>query len=422
MPDTSKRVHLTKRAADAVAPRAGGDVVLWDDEVPGFGMRVKPNGRKSYVLQYRNGSGTSRRVTIGKHGVLTAEGARAEARRLRARVAEGGDPATERQRQRQADSLDAFAKRYLSHHAEAHKKAASVVNDRLLLKLHILPALGSRKLADITREDVTKLHQAMRKTPYAANRMLALLSKMMNLAEKWGARPDGSNPCRHVERFREKRRQRFLAPAELVELGKALAKAERENVEHPSVVPALRLLLFTGARRGEVLGLQWAHVDWEHQCLNLPDSKTGAKAVHLNAPALQVLQALAEGRADDSPWVLRGRAKGRPLVGLPHAWQRIRTGAKLPDVRLHDLRHSFASVAAAEGSSLPIIGALLGHTQPATTARYAHLAADPLREAAERVGARIVRLMQPPADAAGSVVPLRRRRGGMPLRQRARGR
>lgn len=259
----------------------------------------------------------------------------------------------------------------------------------------------------------------MRATPYAANRMLALLSKIMNLAEKWGARPDGSNPCRHVERFKEKRRQRFLAPAELVELGKVLAATERENVEHPSVVPALRLLLFTGARRGEVLGLKWEHVDWANQCLNLPDSKTGAKTIHLNPPALEVLKALEQGRAAESPWVIRGRVKGRPLVVLPHAWERIRTRAGLAGVRVHDLRHSFASVAAANNASLPIIGALLGHTQPATTARYAHLAADPLREAAERVGAHIVRLMQPPADTAGSVVPLRRPER-MPLRRRAR--
>ena len=399
MPDTSKRVHLTKRVIDSTKPEAV-DVLLWDDEVPGFGLRVKPNGLKSYALQYRNAAGRSRRVTIGKHGVLTAEGARNEARRLRARVAEGHDPATERQRLRQADTLEAFSTRYLSHYAELHKKPGSVRNDRLLLDLHILPEIRNRKLAEITREDVTKLHQSMRKTPYAANRMLALLSKMMNLSEKWGVRPDGTNPCRHVERFKEKRRQRFLSPAELVELGKALAKTEGENVEHPSVVPALRLLLFTGARRGEVLGLKWEHVDWRNQCLNLTESKTGPKTIHLNPPALQVLQTLDKARPDDSPWVIRGNMKDRALVGLPHAWQRIRKRAKLSDLRLHDLRHSFASVAVAAGSSLPIIGALLGHTQPQTTARYAHLSADPLKEASAMVGQRISALMNPVRIAA----------------------
>lgn len=151
MPDTSKRVHLTKRAVDALAPRAGADVLLWDDEVPGFGVRVKPNGRKSYVLQYRNATGRSRRVAIAMHGVLTAEGARAEARRLRARVAEGHDPAADRLRLRQAETVAAFAARYLRQHAEPHKKSESVRNDRLLLAHHILPALGARTLADITR-------------------------------------------------------------------------------------------------------------------------------------------------------------------------------------------------------------------------------------------------------------------------------
>jgi len=271
----------------------------------------------------------------------------------------------------------------------------SIRNDRLLLKHHLEPAFRNRKIAEITREDVSRLHQSLKAHPYAANRALALLSKMMNLAEKWGLRPDGSNPCRHVERFKEKRRQRFLSAAELLELGKVLATVERENVEHRSVVPAIRLLLFTGARRGEMLGLEWRHVDWQNLCLNLPESKTGAKTIHLNPPALVVLKALRSRGKKESHWVLPGRRKDGPLVGLPHAWQRIRKRAKLGDLRLHDLRHSFASVGAANNMSLPMIGALLGHSQPQTTQRYAHLAADPLKEAAERIGERIVAMMTP---------------------------
>jgi integrase len=258
---------------------------------------------------------------------------------------------------------------------------------------------------------VTHLHQALKKWPYAANRALALLSKMMNLAEKWGVRPDGTNPCRHVERFKEKRRQRFLSSAELVELGKVLVKVERENVEHSSVVPALRLLMLSGARRGEILGLKWEHIDWEHNCLRLPESKTGAKTIHLNPPALEVLEGLRKRRKNDSPWALPGRVKGNPLVGLPHAWQRIRRRAKLGDLRIHDLRHSFASVAAASNMSLPIIGALLGHTQPQTTQRYAHLAADPLREASARIGERISEMMEP-KRRRGNIVALRKRGQG----------
>lgn len=408
MPDTSMRVHLTKRVVDATRP-AATDVLVWDDEVPGFGLRVKPNGLKSYVLQYRNAVGRSRRLTVGKHGVLTAEGARNEARRQRARVAEGHDPATERAQARHAETFEAFAKRYLSHHAELHKKPASVRNDRLLLRLHVEPALKGRKVAEIGREDITRLHQSLKAHPYAANRTVALLSKMMNLAEKWGVRSDGTNPCRHVQKFKETRRQRFLSAAELLALGKVLDAVYRENVEHPSVVPAIRLLLFTGARRGEMLGLRWEHVDWESNCLNLPESKTGAKTIHLSPPAREVLDALRRQRTEKSVWVLPGRTSGGALVGLPHAWQRIRKRAKLGDLRLHDLRHSFASVAAATNMSLPMIGALLGHSQPQTTQRYAHLAADPLKEAAERIGERILAMMRPGVKLA-QVVALKKGR------------
>jgi integrase len=409
MPNIRKRVHLTKRMIDSTAPRAD-DVFRWDDEVRGFGVRVRPNGLKVYVLQYRNAGGRSRRVTLGHHGPLTAEAARQLALAHRARIAAGADPAAERAERRASETFDAFAKRYLTQHAEPHKKAASVANDRMMLTHHILPAIGSVQVAAVTRSDVTKLHQSMRATPYLANRCLALISAMLHLAERWGVRPDGSNPCRHVQKYPEHRRQRFLSSAELGRLGKVLTAVERENVEHPSVVPAVRLLLLTGARRGEVLGLRWHHVNWERQCLDLPDSKTGPKTVHLNPPALEVLSTLADRRKDGARWVLPGRETGKPLVGLPHAWQRIRNRAGLDDVRLHDLRHSFASVAAAQHTSLPIIGALLGHTQPSTTARYAHLAADPLKEATTRVGYHIAKMMNPAPARAETVADLPKRR------------
>lgn len=410
MPKVVNRVRLTKRVADAAKPGTC-DRLLWDTELPGFGLRTKPTGLKSYVLQYRNKRGRSRRVTLGKHGPLTADKARDEARKLRGEVALGGDPASERTAQKQAETMVAFCERYLKQHAEAFKKERSVAGDRALIRRHIVPAFGRRQVAEITRADVTELHQSLSGTPFLANRVLALISKMMNLAERWGVRPDGTNPCRHVQRFKEGRRQRFLSSAELLELGKVLTAVERENVEQASVVPAIRLALLTGARRSEVLGLRWEHVDWEHQALNLPDSKTGAKTIHLSAPALRVLQELSKARKNDSPWVLAGRLNGRPLVGLPHAWQRIRKRAKLGDLRLHDLRHSYASVAAASHMSLPVIGALLGHSQPQTTQRYAHLAADPLKEATALVGERIAALMTPKTKRAANpvnVIPLRK--------------
>lgn len=376
---------LTKREVEAARPGAR-QLFLWDDEVRGFGLRVLPTGIKSYILQYRFGTRT-RRLTLGRHGVLTVKQAREQARDDLVSVRKGIDPAAQRRKAREAETMQQLAELYLDRHARPHKKLSSIRNDQAILKNRILPALGKRKVADVTRADVQRLHHAMEDTPYGANRALALLSKMMNLAERWDIRPDNTNPCRHVERFKEQRRQRFLSTAELARLGEVLRQVERERVEWHSVVPAIRLLLFTGARLNEILTLKWEHVDVEAGCLHLSDSKTGAKDIHLSPGARQLLARLP--RDATNPHVISGRLAGSHLVGLEKPWRRIRTRASLSGVRLHDLRHTYASVAAATGSSIPIIGALLGHTQPQTTARYTHLAADPLQDAASKVGARL---------------------------------
>jgi integrase len=240
----------------------------------------------------------------------------------------------------------------------------------------------------------------------AANRVLALLSKMMNLAEKWGLRPDGSNPCRHVDKYGETKRERFLSADELARLGDVLAEAERTATELPGAIAAVRLLALTGCRVSEIVTLRWQDVDLAAACLRLPDSKTGAKTVHLNAPALAVLAAIE--RDPGSPWVIRGGKPGARLINLQKPWRRIRANAGLENVRLHDLRHSHASVAVGLGEGLPMIGKLLGHSTVATTARYAHLAADPVKAATERVGAAIAGMM---ARRPGEVVPLSKRRG-----------
>ena len=390
---------LTNRTVAATRPR-DRDVFVWDDELPGFGLRVKPSGVKSYVIQYRNRHNDSRRITIGRHGVIGPEKARRKAKKMLADVQDGADPATERKDDREAPTVAELAEKYLREHAAPHKKPRSVEEDQRLLRLHVLPALGRKKVAGITRADITGLHHAMRDTPGAANRTLALLSKMMNLAEKWGLRLDGSNPCRHVDKYPERKMERFLSVDELGSLGAVLAEAERTATELPSVIPAVRLLMFTGARLGEILNLEWSHVDFEWSCLRLPDSKTGAKVIHLNAPALEVLNGIER---DGSPWVIAGRDPDKPLVNLRKPWHRIRAKAGLEGVRLHDIRHSFASIGAAGGLSLPIIGALLGHTQAATTMRYAHLAADPLKQAADMIGKRIAAAMR---GESGEVVEL----------------
>lgn len=392
------RGKVTKRAVDDLAKV--GDGVLWDGELTGFGARCRGDG-VAYVVRYRQGSGRGapiKTVTIGRHGApWTPETARAEAKRVLLSVATGGDPAGDRK----AMMFAQFAERYLTDHVATRLKPRSAAEDRRMLQCYVLPTIGRRKLADLGRADVTRLHQSMRQTPYQANRVLSLLSRMLNLAERWGLRPDGSNPCRHVDKFKERARERFLSAGELARLGEALAQAESTATTMPSVIAAIRLLVLTGCRLSEILTLRWEHVDFEGAALRLPDSKTGAKIVHLNAPALEVLASIDR---DGSPWVIRGAKAGAPLVNLEKPWRRIRAKAGLEGVRLHDLRHTHASVAVGLGEGLPMIGKLLGHSQVQTTARYAHLAADPVRAASERVGNAIAAAMQ--GKPAAEVVPL----------------
>ncbi len=386
--------RLTKRLVDATRPPDSGELLLWDSEVSGFGLRVRAGGSKTYVVKYGVGRrGKARRVTIGRHGSpWTTETARDEARRLLGLVAFGNDPAAARALARNMPTVEEFAQRYINEHASAHKKAGSVQADRGLLTRVILPRLGNLRLDKVTRSDVATLHLARHDTPTDANRMLALLSRMFTLAELWGLRPTGSNPCKGVPRYKETKRERYLSEQELVRLGAALGAAERDGSESPFVLACVKLLVFTGARLSEILTLRWPHVDFHAAVLRLPDSKTGAKLVRLNPAALEVLTTIP--RVEGNPHVIAGEVAGQHFVGIQHAWQRVRDRAGLGDVRLHDLRHSFASVAAAGGASLPIIGALLGHSQAATTHRYAHLSDDPLRAVASAVGARLSAALQ----------------------------
>jgi integrase len=363
---------------------------LWDDEIAGFGVRIYPSGRKSFFIAYR-AKGRQRFHTVGRFGELTLHEARIEALEKLAKIRRGADPSGERQSYREAPTMEDLADRYMREHARLKKKPKTVKNDERSWRLHVLPRIGRYKVADVTRADVIGLHTEMAEIPYAANRVVALLSKAFNLAEVWGWRPDGSNPCRHVTRFKEYRRQRYLSQEELGRLADALAMVERERSESPAVVAAIRLLILTGCRVGEIRTLHWDEVDFERKALRLRDSKTGAKTVYLSNPALQVLA--AQGHHRRSEYVLPGAKPGRPLYTLTRPWFRIRERAGLENVRLHDLRHSYASVGAGAGLSLPMIGKLLGHRHSATTERYAHLGAHPVRQAAELVGSRLEAVM-----------------------------
>jgi integrase len=338
-------------------------------------------------------------MTLGLHGPLTPETARQKAFGHLAEVQDGGDPSAARQEHLRAPTVAELGTRYLEQHAVPKKKPSSAASDRAMLRRHVIPVLGRMRVVEVTRQDVSLLHHALRETPIIANRVIALLSKMFNLAERWGLRPDGSNPCRHVDRYPERPRERFLSMEEYERLGGALAEAEEQNTEPPSAIGAIRLLALTGARRGEILGLRWDNVDLDRGYLRLDESKTGKRLIVLSTPAQEVLAGLQRKRIDGSPWVCPGRNPAKPLVGLERIWFRIRDAAGLAGVRLHDLRHSYASVGAGSGTSLLMIGKLLGHTQPVTTARYAHLADHPLRAAGEATARRIAVAMaaKPPA-------------------------
>lgn len=373
---------ITKRLVDGLKPDSDRDVWAWDDQIKGFAVRVKPSGHKSYMIQYRS-QGRTRRYTLGAHGTLTPDQARKLAQKKLGEVAEGGNPSEERKRGRQAASVQELANRYMDEHARPKKKPASASRDERLLRRFILPALGKRKIMSVTRADVAQLHHKIgQTTPIQANRTLAVLSKMFTLAIRWGLYTN-ENPAKHVERFRERKRERYLTQEELARLGKVLNKTEQAGEVSSTAVAALRLLAITGMRRSEVLSLRWDWIDFGRGVIFFPDSKTGQKATALGGPALELLRSLP--RVAGNPHVFPGKKFGRPLHDLNGPWRIIREKAGLHGVRLHDMRHTHASVGAAAGLSLPVIGALLGHTEASTTQRYAHLAQDPVKKAADQV-------------------------------------
>jgi len=399
-----------------------------DSEVKGFVLVVTPAGAKSYAVDYRAGSGRNapkRRLTIGKHGSpWTPETARIEAKRLLAEVAAGRDPATARQEERNALTFGELIDLYVAEGA-GHKKPSTLKADRGRIEHHLRPLLGKLRADRIGRAEIERMRNAVaagktaekvasaeRRRPGsiaiggkgAAAQCVALVSSIYAFAIGRGLCAD--NPARGVKKAPVRKVERFLSEAEIAQLAEALdAEALRSGNPYPSA--AIKLLLLT---KGEIANLRWGHVDFERECLRLPDSKTGAKVVYLNAPARVLLQELPH--VADNPRVIPGIRAGGAGPAIDKVWSRVRKAAELSDVRLHDLRHSFASVGAAGGLSLPVIGALLGHKHASTTARYAHLSADPLRAANNAVGARIAAAMSRKADVlpAGEVVNLPSRR------------
>ena len=383
------KAKINKSLLNTLKPEIS-DIKVRDTELPGFELKLTPSGRVVYRLDYRI-NGRRRWLTIGNSGTTPEQARKLVARTLQA-VAAGKDPAEEVAEAKYGVTIADLAARYMDEHAAMKKKPRSAVEDARQIEKFINPALGNRKVASITRADAAKLHHELRRTPYQANRVLALLRKMMNLAEAWGLRPENSNPCTHIEKFKEEKRRRFLDVDELTRLGATLKEAEDAGREPVQALAAIRLLIFTGARLNEILTAKWQYVKNDRGVLELPDSKTGFKQIPLSAPALEVLNSLPA--TPDNDYIIPGIKPGAHYVGLQDVWERIRKAAGLEDVRIHDLRHTYATTGVSSGLALPIIGGLLGHTNPETTQRYAHHQNDPLRRAAEIIGEKINEAMK----------------------------
>lgn len=416
------RTKISKTLVELLTCPAGEDrVFLWDGYLSGFGVMALPSGNKSYVAQYRQ-NGKSHRVTIGKHGRLTPDEARSKAKKILGNAESGVDLVAQRRAARGVRTFDQLANEFMAQHMAAKRKPRSHKSYASLLKNHIIPKLGTKRLTEVTKSDVSKLHGSMKDTPGAANRALAVISSAWNWAAVHDEIDKNQNPAAGIERYPEHSKERFLSDAELTKLGETLRTAEttglpwqadldgpnakhipkkkQSTVVEPYAIAAIRLLLLTGARLGEILSAKWSYFDEQRGLLLLPDSKTGKKPIYLAAAAIAVLAAIP--RLDGNPYIIPGtglsrRAKKktssshtvRPRTDLNKPWKSISTAAGLDGVRLHDLRHSFASTGASASLGLQMIGKLLGHAHTTTTARYAHLADDPAKRANELISGHI---------------------------------
>lgn len=402
---------LTQRSVHALKPKSDRYEVC-DSELAGFRVRVAADGEKTFAVMYRAGSGRQaprRRLTIGRYGPLTVDKARLIARRALGQVAQGEDPASDRTESRRAQTVAALGDSYLADVRIRRKPTTAAEYSRLWRK-HVVPALGTKKVSAVTTSEVRRLHRSLSATPYLANRVVAMLGGFFSFAVQEAVREGNDNPAHDVEFYPERARERFLSAAEFRLLGAALSQAEqtglppapshrrkpksKHTLKHrtknwdapkpadPFAVAAIRLLALTGCRESEILSLRWDAVDLDSGYLRFADTKTGRNNRPLGAAAAEVLQKLP--RIADNPYVIPAARPGAHLKEIKRVWCAVRHAAKLDGLRLHDLRHSFASVPASGGESILIIRSLLGHKRVATTERYAHLADDPLRQAADR--------------------------------------
>jgi integrase len=408
------RERLTGRTIDAL-PATGRDYIVWDKGQPGFGVRILASGERSWLVQVKVGGrgGRTYRKSLGSCRRLTLSEARARARRLLGAVEAGGDPAAAWDDTPKTETVGGLADLYLKEGPaeKPNKRPSSWAIDRSNIERHIKPLLGTRQVISLTQADVARFQAdvAAGKTRRdektgvrgraivkggrgTAARSLAVLGAILQFGVGRELLP--SNPARGVALLRGEKKERFLSEREVAKIADALRNMESEGAINPHAASAIRLLLLTGCRKSEILTLRWEYIDFHRACFRLPRSKTGAKVVPLAAAALETLSELPH----TSEWVIPASTGMGPLLGLQKIWSKLRLRASLPGVRLHDLRHSFASFAVADGQSLFMVGKILGHQQTKTTEVYAHLAADPIRAAVDRTAARIAAAMREPKE------------------------
>lgn len=402
-------MNLTKRSVEALAAKSKR-YFAWDSALKGFGVRVEPSGRKTFLCRYRH-AGARRQYLLGTFGPVTVEEARNEARRVLGASALGKDVAQSRYEARRALRFAELVEIFLAEHVSKLKPGTYTEYEGAFRK-HAIPVLGRTPADAVTTSELNRLHVSMDARRARANRVVSYVRSLFSWAGTHGHVPRDFNPARHVKFYKEQGRERYLSSEELKHLGevlrqaetsglpwvikadgetaKHLAKPHNQLITYPSeVTNAIRLLLFTGCRLREILNLRWTEVDLERGLLHLPDSKTGKKTVVLNTAANDILEAMPRR----GPFVVPGEVPGQPRHDLKRPWDHIRHASGLTDVRLHDLRHTHASFGVMSGLGLPVIGRLLGHASPLTTARYAHLADDPVRKASNVIGAKLSQLV-----------------------------
>lgn len=380
------KCKLTKRIVESTAPDPLKRTFLWDTEIRGFCLRIYPSGKKTYFLQYRNGQNVTKKIKIGVHGSITTECAREKASQLSLEIGAGQDPSEKIAAIKNAHTMNDLGREYLNHHARLKKRPKGCKEDEAVLKDIVLKKFGHLPVEKVSTFDLQKLHSSLQKMPYKANRVRALLSKMFNLAVQWGWRSD--NPIAAVERYQEYKRHRWLDDEEVQRLLAVL-----ETYHNQSVANAIRLLLLTGSRRSEVLNATWDQFDLQKGLWIKPAHTTKQKRMEHLPLSTQVIEMLKNMKKQtNSSFLFPGRVEGKPLQEIKKGWETIKKMADIADCRLHDLRHTHASHLVSSGLSLSIVGKLLGHTQTSTTQRYAHLADEPLRDAAERFGNKLEKL------------------------------